>query len=73
MSKELFMAAHDELVEEYLERHPEATWTQAYDRTADLAWGRARDKYADMADQAKQRAKDEGNPPPRTPSQSGEE
>lgn len=65
MSKEIFMAAHEELVEEYLEKHPDADWSEAYDKTADAANDRYRDKFADMVDAAKQRAKDEGNWPPR--------
>ena len=63
--KELFIAAHEELVEEYLLDHPTATWEQAYDLTADAAYGRYTDKFADMVDNAKQRAKDSGNCPPK--------
>jgi hypothetical protein len=65
MSKELYIAAHEELIEQYLEVHPEATEAEAYDRTADGAYDRYRDKYADMADAAKQRAKDAGQWPPK--------
>lgn len=63
--KELFIAAHEELVQEYLDRHPEATWEQAYDLTADKADARYRSKFADLIDAAKQRAKDAGQWPPR--------
>lgn len=59
MSKELFMAAHEELIERYLERHPNATEAEAYEKTADGAYDRYRDNYADMIDRARQRAKDE--------------
>lgn len=59
MSKEIYIAAHEELIGEYLERHPNATEAQAYDITADAAYDRYRDKYADMVDRARQRAKDE--------------
>lgn len=59
MSKELFIEAHEELIEQYLERHPNATEAEAYDKTADRAYDRMTDKYADMIDQARQRAKDE--------------
>jgi hypothetical protein len=59
MSKELFMAAHDELVAEYMERHPEATEAQAYEATGDLAYDRYRDKLADQIDAARARRKDE--------------
>jgi hypothetical protein len=57
--KELFITAHEELIEEYLEKHPEATEAEAYDKTADAANYRYRDKFADMVDQARQRKKDE--------------
>lgn len=59
MSKEIYIAAHEELIEEYLERHPNATEAEAYDKCADAAYDRYRDKYADMVDRARQRAKDE--------------
>ena len=65
MSKELYMAAHERLVEEAMERDPTLTWERAYDMLADAAYDRMRDMYADMIDAAKQRAKDEGNWPPR--------
>jgi hypothetical protein len=58
MSKELFIAAHEELIERYLENHPNATEAEAYDRTADRAYDRMTDKMADMADTLRQRAKD---------------
>jgi hypothetical protein len=61
MSKEMFMAAHEELVEEYMADHPDATWREAYEATADAANDRMRDKFADMADFARLRAK-EGAP-----------
>ena len=61
MSKEHFIAAHEQLVNEYLDRHPNAKWGEAYDRTADAAYDRMRDNLADMADAAKLRAKESGN------------
>jgi hypothetical protein len=57
MSKDLFMAAHDELVEEYMNDHPDATFEQAYNATGDLAYDRYRDKLADIGDAARDRAK----------------
>jgi hypothetical protein len=57
--KDLFMAAHEELIELYLEAHPEADWSEAYEATADGAYERMRDKFADMVDAAHDRAKDE--------------
>jgi hypothetical protein len=58
MSKELFMAAHEELIEKYLEKHPEATEAEAYDKTADGAYGLMADRIADMIDYHRQKAKD---------------
>ena len=63
--KELFIEAHEELIAEYLDAHPNATDAEAYERTADGAYERMRDKYADMVDAAKDRAKAEGNWPPK--------
>jgi hypothetical protein len=57
MSKELFFKAHEQLIEEYLEAHPEATESEAYERTTDAAYERMRDMYADMVDEARDRAK----------------
>lgn len=59
MSKELFIAAHEQLIERYLEQHPNATEAEAYDKTADHAYDRMTDNMADMADRLRQRAKDE--------------
>jgi len=67
MSKELFMAAHEELIEQYLLDHPDADRSEAADATADKAYDRSREKFADMVDIEKQRAKDSGNWPPRKP------
>lgn len=50
MSKEHFIAAHEELIGEYLDHHPEADEALAYDLTADAAYGRMTDRFADMAD-----------------------
>lgn len=59
MSKEHFMAAHETLVEEYLDEHPDATWEQAYEATADGAWDRMCDDMAAAGDAARQAWKDE--------------
>jgi hypothetical protein len=58
MSKELYIDAHMELIDEYLEAHPEATEAEAYDRTADGAYGRMTDRLADMADHYRDLAKE---------------
>lgn len=78
MTKELFMAAHEELLAErmsdWADKNPNASDAEyraeearAYDQTADAAGERAADKFADMIDEAKMRAKDAGQwpPPPR--------
>ena len=56
--KELYIEAHEELIEKYLERHPGTTEAEAYEKTADRAYDRMVDKYADMIDAVRQRAKD---------------
>ena len=43
--KEAYMAAHEALIEEYLEAHPNATEAEAYDRTADAAYDRMADTF----------------------------
>jgi hypothetical protein len=58
MSKELFMAAHEDLIEQYLEAHPEASWDEAYKSTSDQAYGHMQDRLADMADNLRLRAKE---------------
>ena len=50
MSKEHFIAAHEELIAEYLDRNPCASEAEAYDRTADRAYDRMVDGLADRAD-----------------------
>jgi hypothetical protein len=57
MSKDIYMLAHNELIEEYMEAHPGVSWTDAYDRTADQAYERMKEKIADMVDTARERAK----------------
>lgn len=58
MSKELYMAAHEELIGEYLESHPDATEDEAYDKCTDAEiHDRYVDKYANMIDAARMRAK----------------
>ena len=57
--KELYIAAHEEVIAEYLEANPGATEGEAYDRTADEAYLRMQDKYADMIDAARDRMKEQ--------------
>ena len=56
-SKELFMVAHEQCVESYLEEHPDADWSDAYEATADAAWKRYIENVADMIDAARDREK----------------
>jgi hypothetical protein len=58
MSKEWFIEAHEREVADYMDRHPNASWSDAYDRTADRAYDRMRDEMADAADAIRQRRKD---------------
>ena len=57
MSKELWIAAHEALIEEYMEAHPHASYVEASDATADFAQDRVIDRIAAMADSLKERAK----------------
>lgn len=57
MSKELFIAAHEQLVEELMDANPNLTWAQAYEMTADKAHERMISNLADMADRASDIAK----------------
>lgn len=59
MSKELWIAAHEELIGEYLDEHPDAEWQEAYEKTADGASERCADKFAAVVDAARERAKEE--------------
>jgi hypothetical protein len=60
MSKEAYIQAHEALVEEYMDAHPDVDWETAYDLTADAAHDRMRDVYADRADHARQLRKEAG-------------
>lgn len=59
MSKDDYIRAHEREVADYLDRHPNATWDEAYDRTADRAYDRMREELADKADHYRQMKKDE--------------
>lgn len=53
--KELYIQSHEELVNEYLEDHPNASWSQAYEATGDDAFIRARSKLESMMDMMEER------------------
>lgn len=57
MSKDLWLKAHEQLIDEAMELDPTLDWTQAYTLTAAGAFDRARDMMANMADEAKERRK----------------
>ncbi len=57
MCKEWFMAAHEELIEEYLNEHPDADWGEAYKATEDKIQDRYAGNVGDMIDAARDRAK----------------
>lgn len=59
MSKELYIATHEDLIEQYMLRHPDADWNAAYEATADGVWLTYTDKLADLVAAARQRAKDD--------------
>ena len=58
MSKELFIAAHEQVIDEYLEAHPNSDWGEAYEKTADAAYGRMRENIADLIDRERDRRKE---------------
>jgi hypothetical protein len=57
MSKEYFIRAHEQLIEKYLEAHPDADWSEAYEKTQDNIQERLEDNIAAMADAAKEKMK----------------
>jgi hypothetical protein len=56
--KELFLQAHEQLIAEFMESHPEADETAAYEATADGAYERMRENMADQIDHARMLAKE---------------
>ena len=55
--KDMFMAAHEQLIAEYLEEYPSATEQQAYDRTTGTILERMADTIGDWIDAAHDRIK----------------
>ena len=60
MSKELYIACHDALIEEYLEENglDDSHRHEAYEATADKAYERMRDMLADRADNIRKYGRD---------------
>lgn len=60
MSKELYIACHEALVEEYLNENSldDIHWHEAYEATADKAYARMQDMLADRADNIRKYGRD---------------
>jgi hypothetical protein len=56
-SKDLYLAEHERLTA--LAEDAGMDWQDAYEATADAAWDAARDRAAGLADNARQRMKEE--------------
>lgn len=57
IGKQMFMAAHEQLIAERVEANPNADESKVYEETADLAYDRMRDNLADAIDAARERRK----------------
>lgn len=55
--KELWIAAHEQLIEEYFEDHPDATEEEAREATIGKVDDRYADNIGDMIDAARERMK----------------
>ena len=60
MSKELYIACHEVLIEEYLNENSldDSHWHEAYEATADKAYARMQDMLADRADNIRKYGRD---------------
>jgi hypothetical protein len=59
-SGELFMIAQEQLIEKYMDEHPDCTEEEAHNAvTGEDTMQQMADNWADMIDDARQRAKDE--------------
>lgn len=61
MNKDLLMAEHDRLIDEYMDEHPESNWSVAYEQTSARAYDAMAERYAEMADYLRDKMKDERN------------
>lgn len=55
--KELWVKAHERLIDAYLESKPEASWTEAYEKTAPMVDELMSDLLANQIDEARMRKK----------------
>lgn len=58
MSRDRYMAAHESLIEEFLDANPDAEWEEAYFATCDDAWEREIDIAAEQVDRLRQMRRD---------------
>lgn len=56
--KELYIAGHEQLIEEYLNEHEGADWTEAYEATADAAYNHMQEMCAARADYERMKRKE---------------
>lgn len=59
MNKDAFIRAHEELIEEHMERYG-TDWTKAYEATSDAAYERMVDDYAARLDALRDELKEKG-------------
>jgi len=57
--KDWYIAAHEELITEYRDKHPDADEAKVYEATAGAAYGRMSQRYAEYLDAWLDRAKEE--------------
>lgn len=57
--KEMFNRIHTGLIDQYMEKHPTYSYTDAVNQTHDRAWTQAVDEYSDMCDAVFNRSKAE--------------
>ena len=59
MSKDLYLACHEALIEEYMEEMG-CDYNEAYEATADAAYVRMQDNLADYADMRRKQKMEDG-------------
>lgn len=57
MSKDLWIEAHERLIADYMDKHPKADWSRAYDATAPLVDESMVDDIAAKIDELRDRRK----------------
>ena len=58
MGKDAWIAAHEELIEEFLESHPDIGYDAAYDLTGHFVDDRLADHFASQLDHARMMSKE---------------